>query len=75
MWVDMLARNAKDFGLEHLGIANKKNGIIHVVGPRRELTLPGTAAVCGDPHTPTHGVVGAAAFGIGIGEVEMVLAS
>ena len=75
MQVDTLAKNAKDFGLEHFGMMNKKNGIIHVVGPERGLTLPGMTIVCGDSHTSTHGAMGAVAFGIGTSEVEMVLAS
>ena len=73
--VDTLARNAEDFGLEHFGMMDKKNGIIHVVGPERGLTLPGMTIVCGDSHTSTHGAMGAVAFGIGTSEVEMVMAS
>ena len=73
--VDTLAKNAADFGLEHFGMMDKKNGIIHVVGPERGLTLPGMTIVCGDSHTSTHGALGAIAFGIGTSEVEMVLAS
>ena len=73
--VDMLARNAEEFGLTHFGMMNKKNGIIHVVGPERGLTLPGMTIVCGDSHTSTHGAMGAVAFGIGTSEVEMVMAS
>jgi 3-isopropylmalate/(R)-2-methylmalate dehydratase large subunit len=73
--VDTLERNAKEFGLTHYGMMNKKNGIIHVVGPERGLTLPGMTIVCGDSHTSTHGAMGAIAFGIGTSEVEMVLAS
>ena len=73
--VDTLARNAKEFGLNHFGMMNPKNGIIHVVGPERGLTLPGMTIVCGDSHTSTHGAMGAIAFGIGTSEVEMVLAS
>ena len=73
--VDTLAQNAKDFGLEHFGMMNPKNGIIHVVGPERGLSLPGMTIVCGDSHTSTHGAMGAVAFGIGTSEVEMVLAS
>ena len=64
--VDTLTKNAKDFGLTHYGMMHPKNGIIHVVGPERALTLPGMTIVCGDSHT---------AFGIGTSEVEMVLAS
>ena len=73
--VDELARNAADFGLTHFGMMHPKNGIIHVVGPERGLTLPGMTIVCGDSHTSTHGAMGAVAFGIGTSEVEMVLAS
>ena len=73
--VDTLAKNAKDFGLAHFGMMDKRNGIIHVVGPERGLTLPGMTIVCGDSHTSTHGAMGAVAFGIGTSEVEMVLAS
>lgn len=73
--VDALERNAEDFGLTYFGMTNPKNGIIHVVGPERGLTLPGMTIVCGDSHTSTHGAMGAVAFGIGTSEVEMVLAS
>lgn len=73
--VDMLEKNAKDFGLSYYGMLNQKNGIIHVVGPERGLTLPGMTVVCGDSHTSTHGAMGALAFGIGTSEVEMVMAS
>ena len=73
--VDTLTQNAKDFGLTHYGMMHPKNGIIHVVGPERGLTLPGMTIVCGDSHTSTHGAMGAIAFGIGTSEVEMVLAS
>ena len=73
--VDALEKNAKEFGLTHYGMLNKRNGIIHVVGPERGLTLPGMTIVCGDSHTSTHGAMGAIAFGIGTSEVEMVMAS
>ena len=73
--VDSLERNAKEFGLNYFGMMHPKNGIIHVVGPERGLSLPGMTIVCGDSHTSTHGAVGAVAFGIGTSEVEMVLAS
>lgn len=73
--VDTLARNAQEFGLTHFGMLDSKNGIIHVVGPERGLTLPGMTIVCGDSHTSTHGAMGAIAFGIGTSEVEMVLAT
>lgn len=73
--VDTLAANAKEFGLTHFGMMDSRNGIIHVVGPERGLSLPGMTIVCGDSHTSTHGAMGAVAFGIGTSEVEMVLAS
>ncbi len=73
--VDTLARNAAEFGLTHFGMMSKDNGIIHVVGPEKGLSLPGMTIVCGDSHTSTHGAMGAVAFGIGTSEVEMVLAS
>lgn len=73
--VDELEQNAADFGLSYYGMMDKRNGIIHVVGPERGLTLPGMTIVCGDSHTSTHGAMGAVAFGIGTSEVEMVLAS
>lgn len=73
--VDTLAKNARDFGLTHFGMMSEDNGIIHVVGPEKGLSLPGMTIVCGDSHTSTHGAMGAVAFGIGTSEVEMVLAS
>ena len=73
--VDMLVKNAADFGLTHYGMMSKDNGIIHVVGPEKGLSLPGMTIVCGDSHTSTHGAMGAVAFGIGTSEVEMVMAS
>ena len=73
--VDTLARNAREFGLTHFGMMSPDNGIIHVVGPEKGLSLPGMTIVCGDSHTSTHGAMGAVAFGIGTSEVEMVMAS
>ena len=73
--VDELARNVEEFGLTHYGMMDPRNGIIHVVGPERGLSLPGMTIVCGDSHTSTHGAMGAVAFGIGTSEVEMVMAS
>jgi len=73
--VELLEKNAKEFGLTCFGMGHPKNGIIHVVGPERGLTLPGMTVVCGDSHTSTHGAMGALAFGIGTSEVEMVLAT
>jgi len=73
--VDTLARNTAEFGLTHYGMNDRNNGIIHVVGPEKGLSLPGMTIVCGDSHTSTHGAMGAVAFGIGTSEVEMVMAS
>ena len=73
--VETLERNCKEFGLTHYGMMTPDNGIIHVVGPEKGLSLPGMTIVCGDSHTSTHGAVGAVAFGIGTSEVEMVMAS
>lgn len=73
--VDALERNAAEFGLTHFGMNTPDNGVIHVVGPEKGLSLPGMTIVCGDSHTSTHGAMGAVAFGIGTSEVEMVLAS
>lgn len=73
--VEALKRNAEDFGLAYYGMMDKNNGIIHVVGPEKGLSLPGMTIVCGDSHTSTHGAVGALAFGIGTSEVEMVMAT
>lgn len=73
--VETLEHNAKEFGLSHYGMLSDDNGIIHVVGPEKGLSLPGMTIVCGDSHTSTHGAMGAVAFGIGTSEVEMVMAS
>ncbi|SFG33102.1 3-isopropylmalate dehydratase large subunit [Prevotella sp. KH2C16] len=73
--VDALDRNCADFGLTEYKMNTKDNGIVHVVGPEKGLSLPGMTIVCGDSHTSTHGAVGAIAFGIGTSEVEMVMAS
>lgn len=73
--VDTLSKNTADFGLTHYAMNSKDNGIIHVVGPEKGLSLPGMTIVCGDSHTSTHGAMGAVAFGIGTSEVEMVMAS
>ena len=73
--VDALERNAKEFGLTYYGMMSPDNGIIHVVGPEKGLSLPGMTIVCGDSHTSTHGAIGAIAMGIGTSEVAQVLAS
>ncbi len=73
--VDTLAKNCAEFGITHFAMGTKDNGIIHVVGPEKALSLPGMTIVCGDSHTSTHGAVGALAMGIGTSEVAEVLAS
>ena len=73
--VETLAANCKEFGIKHFAMGTKDNGIIHVVGPEKGLSLPGMTIVCGDSHTSTHGAVGALAMGIGTSEVAQVLAS
>ncbi|MBO7566798.1 MAG: 3-isopropylmalate dehydratase large subunit [Bacteroidales bacterium] len=73
--VETLANNCKEFGIRHFAMGTKDNGIIHVVGPEKGLSLPGMTIVCGDSHTSTHGAVGALAMGIGTSEVAEVLAS
>jgi len=73
--VETLHRNCEEFGIRHFKMGTKDNGIIHVVGPEKALSLPGMTIVCGDSHTSTHGAVGAIAMGIGTSEVAQVLAS
>lgn len=73
--VETLARNCQEFGIRHFAMGTKDNGIIHVVGSEKGLSLPGMTIVCGDSHTSTHGAVGAIAMGIGTSEVAEVLAS
>jgi 3-isopropylmalate/(R)-2-methylmalate dehydratase large subunit len=73
--VETLAANARDFGIEYYNELDKRQGIVHVVGPEQGFTLPGTTIVCGDSHTSTHGAFGALAHGIGTSEVEHVLAT
>ncbi|RVP12374.1 aconitase family protein, partial [Sinorhizobium meliloti] len=73
--VEALARNAADFGVEYYSENDKRQGIVHIVGPEQGFTLPGMTIVCGDSHTSTHGAFGALAHGIGTSEVEHVLAT
>jgi len=70
-----LAENAKVFGLEYYNEFDRRQGIVHIIGPEQGFTLPGTTLVCGDSHTATHGAFGALAYGIGTSEVEHVLAT
>ena len=73
--VDTLEKNCKEFGVELFGMNDKRQGIVHIIGPEQGFTQPGTVIVCGDSHTATHGAFGALAFGIGTSEVEHVLAT
>ncbi|RPH00647.1 MAG: 3-isopropylmalate dehydratase large subunit [Candidatus Pelagibacter sp. TMED153] len=73
--VDTLRSNCKEFGVELFDVNDKRQGIVHIIGPEQGFTQPGTVIVCGDSHTATHGAFGALAFGIGTSEVEHVLAT
>ncbi|AKI03052.1 3-isopropylmalate dehydratase, large subunit [Hoeflea sp. IMCC20628] len=73
--VEALATNAAEFNVEYFNENDKRQGIVHIVGPEQGFTLPGTTIVCGDSHTSTHGAFGALAHGIGTSEVEHVLAT
>src|SRR2546428_6107233 len=71
----VMAENAREFGIEYYNEHDKRQGIVHVIGPEQGATLPGMTVVCGDSHTSTHGAFGALAHGIGTSEVEHVLAT
>ncbi|HYZ23396.1 MAG TPA: 3-isopropylmalate dehydratase large subunit [Rhodopila sp.] len=73
--VQTLEKNVKEFGVPYIPILDKRQGIVHIIGPELGLSLPGTTIVCGDSHTSTHGALGALAFGIGTSEVEHVMAT
>jgi len=73
--VDTLAANCAEFGIEYFSMDDRRQGIVHIIGPEQGFTLPGMTIVCGDSHTATHGAFGALAFGIGTSEVEHVLAT
>ena len=73
--VETLEINCKEFGIELFDIKDKRQGIVHIIGPEQGFTQPGTVIVCGDSHTATHGAFGALAFGVGTSEVEHVLAT
>ncbi|MDH5435159.1 MAG: 3-isopropylmalate dehydratase large subunit [Gammaproteobacteria bacterium] len=73
--VETLDQNCVDFGITEFKMMDKRQGIVHVIGPEQGATLPGMTVVCGDSHTSTHGAFGALAFGIGTSEVEHVLAT
>ena len=73
--IETLAQNVKEFGIEYFDALDRRQGIVHIIGPEQGFTLPGTTIVCGDSHTSTHGAFGALAQGIGTSEVEHVLAT
>ena len=73
--VDTLRNNCKEFGVPLFDMNDKRQGIVHIIGPEQGFTQPGSVIVCGDSHTATHGAFGALAFGIGTSEVEHVLAT
>ncbi len=73
--VDTLRDNCKEFGVKLFDMNDKRQGIVHIIGPEQGFTQPGNVIVCGDSHTATHGAFGALAFGIGTSEVEHVLAT
>ena len=73
--IETLERNCKEFDIEFFGMNDKRQGIVHIIGPEQGFTQPGTIIVCGDSHTATHGAFGSLAFGIGTSEVEHVLAT
>tara|TARA_B100001142_G_scaffold222452_1_gene220578 strand:+ start:552 stop:1955 length:1404 start_codon:yes stop_codon:yes gene_type:complete len=73
--IETLERNCNEFGIQLFGVKDKRQGIVHIVGPEQGFTQPGTVIVCGDSHTATHGAFGSLAFGIGTSEVEHVLAT
>src|SRR4029078_12779690 len=73
--VATLKQNAEEFAVPYFGVNDRRQGIVHIIGPEQGLTQPGMTIVCGDSHTSTHGAFGALAFGIGTSEVEHVLAT
>lgn len=73
--VETLGKNCAEFGITHFGMDDRRQGIVHIIGPEQGFTQPGMTIVCGDSHTSTHGAFGALAFGIGTSEVEHVLAT
>ena len=73
--VETLRKNCKEFGVELFDVNDKRQGIVHIIGPEQGFTQPGMTIVCGDSHTATHGAFGSLAFGIGTSEVEHVLAT
>lgn len=73
--VETLDRNCREYGIVQFGLLDRRQGIVHIIGPEQGATQPGMTVVCGDSHTSTHGAMGALAFGIGTSEVEHALAT
>ncbi|HLT27077.1 MAG TPA: 3-isopropylmalate dehydratase large subunit [Zeimonas sp.] len=73
--VETLDANAREYGITYFDLLDRRQGIVHVIGPEQGATLPGMTVVCGDSHTSTHGAFACLAFGIGTSEVEHVLAT
>src|ERR1700710_949241 len=73
--VETLEENVREFGVPFFDVLDRRQGIVHIIGPEQGISLPGMTIVCGDSHTSTHGAMGALAFGIGTSEVEHVLAT
>jgi 3-isopropylmalate/(R)-2-methylmalate dehydratase large subunit len=73
--IEVLRANCAEFGIPLYAMGDRRQGIVHIIGPEQGLTQPGMTIVCGDSHTSTHGAFGALAFGIGTSEVEHVLAT
>ena len=73
--VETLDANCKKYSLEYFGLGDRRQGIVHIIGPEQGFTIPGITLVCGDSHTSTHGAFGSLAFGIGTSEIEQVFAT
>ncbi len=73
--IEALRKNCKEFGITLFDLNDKRQGVVHIIGPEQGFSLPGMTIVCGDSHTSTHGAFGSLAFGIGTSEVEHVLAT
>ena len=73
--IETLDANCRSFGVRKIDLHDKRQGIVHIIGPEQGMTLPGLTVVCGDSHTSTHGAFGCLAFGIGTSEIEHVLAT
>ena len=75
MMVEQAYKDYEEFGVELFDLMDKRQGIVHVIGPEQGFTLPGVTLFCGDSHTATHGAFGAFAMGVGTSEIEHILAT